>query len=160
MGAREGKKREILAPPALWAPHPSSSTLPAPPFGRRPTWPQLFLGLGPNVPHFIILLICSFFVHFFCFHFLSFFIFLIFSLFCFCWYFSIFEKKTFLNFFIFPFFQVGREGRGRQTQTPNLFPVWGGGDYPLSLPPSLPNLKLVWGLGGREGVTARQTQTP
>ena len=62
--------------------HPSGPTLLAPPLGppllgphsfgphssgshsSGPSEPPLFLGLGPYVPHFIILLICSFFVHF------------------------------------------------------------------------------------------------
>ena len=100
-----------------------------PPFGRRPSGPPLFLGLGSYVPHLITFFFlkkkgsysCHFsFLKFHCFW----------GYFCICFNFS--------NFFIFSFFQVGERAN------PNRKLVWGLGRG-VAAPP---NLKLVWGLGG------------
>ena len=60
-GRERKKKREILGLPPS-APRPP--LLRASPFGRRPSGLPLFRGLGPYVPHYIILLIFFFYVHF------------------------------------------------------------------------------------------------
>ena len=110
-------------PPTLRAPVPLGSALrPPPPFERRPSGPPLFLGLGPNVPHFYHVAHLFFFCAFFnCFLFLV--IFLKISLFFFLFFFFS-KKKTF--FLHFSFFQVGEEGGREANPNPKLVSCLGG----------------------------------
>ena len=114
-------------PPTLLGLHPSGG-------GTRGA--PLFLGLGPNVPHFIsFVLICSAFCALFLLiHFSK--ISLFFSI----------VKKRFSNYF-----SSWGGGRG-QTQTPNQFPVWGERVTCLGFG--------VWGRGGGGGGTANPKPNP
>ena len=153
-GGRGEKKARNVGLPLLQAP-----PFGPPPFGRRPSGPPLFLGLGPYVPHFyhVAHFFCAFLIVSISRHF-DFFFFLKISLFLFLLVFFFLKKRTFLFFLHFSFCSSWGGGGwanpnpklvsslGRRLLPPKLVSSLGRGGVTPSPPP---NLKLVWGLGGR-----------